>query len=392
MHLKQTQQPDAIAITISRLLSSALLGSLIGAMLLCSQARAGGLVRLTDKQLNTLDGKILGVTPAVCSIMDRQGRLHHKEMRDLKSLEKVSVRFKADSTGAFREALRAEFKGYEVAGTTHYLVCAPPGRADQYAELFETIYRDVVLFYRVRGFTVKNPDVPMVAVIFRSQSEFAQYCRRDNVPPSQTLMGYYSLLSNRVALFDDPSLLKTAHAEKQLNVIDGIAAYAAISGNTADTVIHETTHQVSYNVGVHSRLGGTPVWVVEGLATVLEPSGMRKKEGRHLMADRINTERADWFENKHRPTRAMGDLAKLIASDEYFFKSTLDSYSEAWAFTFFLMEKPSRRQEFVRYLQTLGKRDPIKAYTAEARLSDFQAAFGDISRLEVDFIRFLDRM
>ena len=66
MHLKQTQQPDAIAITISRLLSRALLGSLIGAMLLCSQARAGGLVRLTDKQLDTLDGKILGVTPAVC--------------------------------------------------------------------------------------------------------------------------------------------------------------------------------------------------------------------------------------------------------------------------------------------------------------------------------------
>jgi len=205
-------------------------------------------------------------------------------------------------------------------------------------------------------------------------------------------MGYYSLVSNRVALFDDPSLLAATQADSPLRSSSGIAAYAAISGNTADTVIHETTHQVSYNVGVHSRLGGTPIWVVEGLATVLEPDQMRKKHGRQLLSDRVNQERADWFEDRHRPARAMGSLARLVASDDYFFQSTLNSYSESWAFTFFLMEKPSRRQEFVRYLQALGKRDPMKVYSPTQRLSDFQAAFGDISRLEVEFIRFMDRM
>ncbi len=375
-----------------RLLWRRLLVLLIGIAPVCCQVHAGGLVRLTDKKLNTVDGKIVGLTTSVCSIIDRQGRLHHKALSDLKSLDKMSVRFEADSTGAFRESLGAEFQDYEIAGTTHYLVCAPPGRAEQYAQLFETIYRDVTLFYRVRGFAVETPDVPLVAIIFRTQSEFAQYCRQDKVPPSPTLMGYYSLVSNRVALFDDPSLLAATQADSPLRSSSGIAAYAAISGNTADTVIHETTHQVSYNVGVHSRLGGTPIWVVEGLATVLEPDQMRKKHGRQLLSDRVNQERADWFEDRHRPARAMGSLARLVASDDYFFQSTLNSYSESWAFTFFLMEKPSRRQEFVRYLQALGKRDPMKVYSPTQRLSDFQAAFGDISRLEVEFIRFMDRM
>ena len=82
----------------------------------------------------------------------------------------------------------------------------------------------------------------------------------------------------------------------------------------------------------------------------------------------------------------------LVASDEYFHRNTLNSYSESWAFTFFLLENASRRQDFVSYLQKIGQRDPTKPYDARERLADFQESFGDISRLEVEFIRFMDRM
>jgi hypothetical protein len=169
-------------------------------------------------------------------------------------------------------------------------------------------------------------------------------------------------------------------------------ATAAVSGETANTIIHETTHQVGYNIGVHSRLGGTPIWIVEGLATVLEPSGMREKTGRQLQQGRINQERARWFAKRHRPGRSMGSLAKLVAADDYFFRQTLNSYSEAWSFTFFLLENPSRRRDLVTYLQILGSRDPLQQYTSKDRLEDFQKAFGDISRIEVEFIRYMDRL
>lgn len=171
-----------------------------------------------------------------------------------------------------------------------------------------------------------------------------------------------------------------------------IAAATAISGETASTIIHETTHQVGYNIGIHSRLGGTPVWVVEGLATVLEPAGMRSTRGRNLVENRINDERINWFRKQHRPDRATGNLARLVASDDYFHQHTLDSYSESWAFTFFLLENPSRRKDFVSYLQKLAQRDSGQAYSGRQRIEDFQSAFGDIRRIEIEFIRFMDRM
>ena len=363
-------------------------------LLQCANANGQSLIRITDGRDDTCDGKIVALTASVCSIMDRQGRLHHKNLRDLKSFEKIAPRYEPYSISNFRQELIQEFKGgYELAGTTHYLVCAPTGRGNQYAQLFESIYRDVEQFFRVRGFKVKTPEVPLVAIVFRSQQEFMQYCVRDRVPPSQSLMGYYSLLTNRVALFDDSSLLTAIEPDAGRNSdTRHITAYAAITGNTASTVIHETTHQVGYNIGVHSRLGGTPTWVVEGLATVLEPAGMRRNKGRQLQSNRINPERADWFERTHRPDRSMGSLAKLIASDAFFHQQTLDSYSEAWAFTFFLLENASRRQDFVTYLRKIGERDPLKHYSGKERLVDFQAVFGDISRLEVEFIRYMDRM
>ncbi|MFY9255622.1 MAG: DUF1570 domain-containing protein [Fuerstiella sp.] len=368
----------------------------MGCIATSKNAHAAGLIRVTDGQ-QTYEGKVVALTRSNCSLMDRQGQLIHLDVSSLKSLDKISAHFQPLETSAFRQQLREEFSnGYEVVGTARYLVCAPNGNAGKYAKLFESIYRDVEQFYRVRGFKVNAPEVPLVAVVFGSQREFAEYCVSDGITPSATLMGYYSLNTNRVALFDDPNLVFTSQRDLKPNRssqnLNAIAASNQITGETASTIIHETTHQVGYNIGIHSRLGRTPIWVVEGLATVLEPSGMRTTKGRQLISERINNERAIWFEQRHRPSRKVGNLAMLVASDEYFHQNTLNSYSESWAFAFFLMENASRRQNFVNYLQQIGKRDPMAPYSGRERLEDFQAAFGDISRLEVEFIRYMDRM
>lgn len=237
-----------------------------------------------------------------------------------------------------------------------------------------------------------------------------KYAIKDKVPVSNGLMGYYSLLSNRVALFDStnlvqnqPSLHQNAESvdlDKQLVADSGadgvgnstLAMATAIAGETTNTVVHETIHQVGYNIGIHSRVGGAPTWVLEGLATALEPSGMRKRTGRNLVSDRLNGERSDWFRDEFRELRPMGFLPALVASDENFYRNLLHSYSESWAFTFFLLENGTRRQDLVKYLQVLAKRDTSVQYTARQRLADFESAFGDISRLEVEFIRYMDRM
>ena len=379
-------------------------------LLSLSVVHADGLVQIHDEN-RQYEGKVVSLSQSECSLIDRQGQLMRLPVTEIKSVKKIAPRFRPLQGSAFRAQLQEEFSsGYEVSGSTHYFVCAPKGRAKQYVTLFENIYRDVEQFYRVRGFTVNQPEFPLVAVVFRSQAEFTKYAIKDKVPVSGGLRGYYSLLSNRVALFDSPGLVQTdsaAHPTLPIDTSnltkivatnkDGISpdtfAYAsAIAGETTNTVVHETIHQVGYNIGIHSRVGGAPTWVVEGLATALEPSGMRKRSGRNLVADRLNGERSKWFRDVFREHRPMGFLPAIVASDSKFHKNLLHAYSESWAFTFFLLENGTRQKDLVDYLHVLSKRDPTKHYTAKLRLEEFEQAFGDISRLEVEFIRYMDRM
>ena len=349
------------------------------------------LVTVQDAQ-SEYTGKIVALNRARCTLMDRQGRLVELDVPQLKGMKQVADRFRADSVSAFRSSLGAEFgKRYEVTGTTHYLVCAPRGRAKKYADLFETIYRDVDKFYRVRGFKVTRPDVPLVAVVFASRKEFSQYCVRDDVPPSPGLQGYYSLVSNRVALFDESGSLNAAAGQnsgRHANVL----ASAAVNGQTAGTIVHETIHQVGYNIGIHTRLGETPLWMVEGMATVLEPDAMRHRNSSRAVAGRLNSERYDWFRHKYMPSHSPGSLAQLIASDKAFGRQTLNAYSVSWALTYFLLENPARRRQLTSYLQAISSRDSTVSYPAKERLADFTSAFGDIARLEVNFIRFMQRL
>lgn len=324
--------------------------------------------------------------------MDRRGRLIDLDVPKLTGMTQVGSRFQADPVSAFRTSLSTEFgRGYEVSGTTHYLVCAPTGRARIYADLFEKIYRDVDQFYRVRDFPVARPDVPLVAVVFASRKSFLEYCVRDNVPPTQSLQGYYSLVTNRVALFDETgSFRSTSHSPQAIPPT--ITALSGISGQTASTIVHEAIHQVGYNIGVHTRLGETPLWMVEGMATVLEPASMRTRNGIDRAMERINRERYDWFHQQHLPKRSSGSLAQLVASDAMFRRQTLSAYSEAWAFTFFLLENPARRKQLTAYLQSVASRDSAISYPAKERLSDFEAAFGDIARVEIEFLRYMARL
>ena len=336
-------------------------------------------------------GKIVGLNRAQCTLMDTQGRLLELPIPSLKGMKKTNKFFRPDSISDFRSNLGSEFgKSYEVTGTTHYIVCAPQGRAKSYARLFEQIYREVEQFYRVRKFKVSKPDVPLVAIVFSTQEEFFEYCAKDKVPAGNGLQGYYSLLSNRVALYDQSSPLQTVTAHS--NDLNRAVGLSGVSGKTANTIVHEGIHQVSYNIGVHSRIGTTPVWIVEGMATVLEPDTMRHRRSSRPSDTRRNSERFNWFRNNHGPSRPAGTLAKLIASDDLFNRQTLNAYSEAWALTFFLLENPVRRRQLSAYLQTLLKRGRDHSYPTEQRLADFQNEFGDIARLEIEFLRHIDRL
>lgn len=396
---------------------------------LCAERCPAGhsrLIQVSDGN-ESWTGKVIAKDDSTCFLIDRFGVLSRIPVQSLKSFEVVSERFQAAPATEARERLRKEFpSGYEVAGSTHYLVCAPKGRAQVYVRLFDEIYRSVDQFFRVRGFATQAPETTLVAIVFGSQQEFADYCRRDKVAWSPGLRGYYSLLTNRVALFDDAELLRTTEAPRvrsgfhrltQHDLSGGLrsegpafsvpgpgsgsgpgsdvadrAGLAAISGSAANTIIHETTHQVGHNIGIHSRTTPTPSWIIEGLATTLESPGQRQSSAGRDLKNRVNSERLEWFNGQYASRRSAGDVAKLIASDDPFRSQTLDAYSRAWALTFFMAENPARTQKYMSYLQFVRDRKSTAEYTAAERLQDFETYFGDIARVEVEFLRFMDRL
>jgi hypothetical protein len=360
------------------------------------RAATGRLIEVADDTQRYV-GRVISMEGDTCCLVDRFGRIEHLSVPKLKSFRVVSERYRAASSSEVREQLRQEFPGYDVSGTAHYLVCGPRGRSQAYAALLEDTYRQIEQFYRARGFRTTTPEVVMVAVVFRTQQEFADYCRRDDVPVAEDLRGYYSLRSNRVALFETPRRpVRTLAGEEETAELEEEQSLTGLPGepdrDTTDTMAHEGTHQVGYNIGIHSRVTSTPTWVLEGLATVLEVPGARAPSGFAPSESRFNQQRLRWFREQYATRRQAGDVARLVASEEPFEREPLDAYSEAWALTFFMSESPARTQQFVRYLRAVEGRDTSGTYTSQDRLRDFQEAFGDIARLEVDFLRFMDSL
>lgn len=342
-----------------------------------------------------------------CWLMGRDGRLERLAVNRIEAHRQVAAQFKGLTAAELRDQLRREVgDAYDVAGTEHYLVAAKKGNGEKFAHLFEDVYRSFHGHFSVRGFTMRKPEFPMVAIVCPDRDKFIARCRDDEVRYGPGLLGYYHPATNRVSLFDpgDQSVseadgeTRTSWVEPFDRTDSPLLAHARMGMNgemkagLRDTIIHETTHQVAFNTGLHTRIGETPRWVVEGLATVFEAPGVRDGGGRQApVMQRINRERFLRFGEYAKQRRQAKSLGTFVSTDDMLSKATLDFYAEAWALTFYLTE--TRSSAYAKYLKTLAERDPIKPYPAAERLEEFRKAFGnDLVMLEADFLRHLERL
>lgn len=157
------------------------------------------------------------------------------------------------------------------------------------------------------------------------------------------------------------------------------------------TIIHEATHQLAYNTGLHSRIGWNPRWIVEGLATVFEAPGIRDGTKNRTAASRINRGRFVRFGNFAAERYKTKSLESFLASDKMFQASMSDAYAQAWAFSFFLIE--TRPRKYGELLKTIAAREPLSGYPAEQRVADFRRIVADnLNLLEAEFLRFMKRI
>ena len=314
-------------------------------------------------------GSVIAHNPLRAWFLERDGRLAPLDVAQVRQFHDAG-RFRPLTTMELREQLSKELgREFQISIAGQYVVAGPPQSVDRLAPLFDNLYRDFLVTFAARGFKIRPPETPLIAVIYPDRAGFEQYCQAEGIRPQPGLRGFYLPISNRVVLYDTT---KT-----------GSESTAALDA----TVLHEATHQVAFNVGIHTRIGPTPKWVVEGLATAFEREAMRTNDHRGTAMTRINADRYARFQRFRVERRAPKSLTDFIQSDASFESDILDAYSQSWALTFFLLE--TRPAEYAKYLHGLAQRDPMKEYASEDRLRDFQAAFGrDLVMLEAHFLNF----
>lgn len=305
-------------------------------------------------------------------LLGRDGRVWNLTADEARDAHATASAFHSFSAAELRARLSAELgRAFEVSGTGHYLVAHAPGQRDVWSQRFEDLYRSFVHYFRVRGFAAREPEFPLVAIVFRNQDEFMAYSRRDGAQIGTNVLGYYSPMSNRITLFDVGGGRKSAGAW-QVN---------------AATIIHEATHQTAFNTGIHRRFGAIPRWLAEGLGTMFEAEGVFDSTRHSSRPSRYNRSRLARFQQLVK-NRAAGTLEELVVSDRMFQADADRAYAEAWALSFFLAE--TRPKKYSELLARTASRPAFVLYDAPPRRADFTAIFGDnLRHLEAEFLAFM---
>lgn len=390
-----------------------------------------------------VEGRIVERGHGWCALYDRDGRLHMIDLKKVTQFRKVSSTFAPHSFQTLRTSLLEEFgTGFEVATSRHYVVCAPENRARSYCDLFEKTWRRFHMYFAVRGFEMNDPEFPMIAVVLKDRQSFLDYARKEKANVSSSILGYYWSTHNRVIMFENRNahasipepqieLHQSATEERLLAVRsnqtsrneffgersrladeawrwafrpdedstelqrpihpDDIASRTSINADLRDTMIHEATHQLGYNLGLHNRTGRNPKWVVEGLATVFETPGMEKHAMDRDVRKRLNPGWHYGFRKFIKQGRPEAYLETFIRDDKPFSSQMGNAYAQAWALSFWLIE--TRPREYAKFLQRMASPEVTRQLTPELRVRVFKESFGDnLILLDAEMLRYFARI
>ncbi len=305
-------------------------------------------------------------------LMARDGSIVEFNPKQAKESQRTSPRFFGYEMRDMKPSLYREFgKGWDITTTQHYMVVHPRGVGEDWADRFEKLYRSFIHYFRVRGFQPREPQYPLVAIVFPRERDYYRYASTQGSKLQPNTLGHYDPRSNRIMLYD----LTTAGGTSQDN---------------ADTIVHEATHQMAFNTSIHTRFTSAPQWCVEGLATLFEARGVWDSRSYQTQRDRFNEGRLRDFKHFMK-SRESGYLQELIASDQPFRRDSAQAYCESWAVTFFLCETRSRN--FFKYLELSADREMFTDYPATDRVRDFQSVFGkDIRWLESKMVKYIEAL
>jgi len=285
-------------------------------------------------------------------------------------------------------------EGFRIHRTANYVICYNTSSA--YAQwcgaLYERLYRGFFSYWRHRGLELVEPDWPLVALVFDDRASYAQYARPELGAAAGAIIGYYSMHSNRVTMYDltgadglpqSSTTTTAAHINQILSQPAG--------ERTVATIVHEATHQLACNSGLQQRFAGVPLWVSEGLAVYFETPDLSNAKGWRGIGE-VNHVSLRKFQ-RSRDDRPEDSLLSLLREDDRLRDpgTAGAAYGQSWALVWYLLRR--REEEFLAFLRSLSKVRPLESLSPDERESQFKAHFGhDLDTLDADLVRTMERL
>ncbi len=327
------------------------------------------------------------------------GVLWSIEHNELQGREKLESPFKpltpAELSVQMLGELPAGFRSYT---TPHYVVCYNTSRA--YAQwtssLLERLYKAFTNYWQHQGLNLHEPEFPLGVVVFADRQSYDQASREDLPGGTGSIVGFYSLRSNRINMFD---LTGSEAVSKQngpaatrrgsMREINQMLSQPAATPLVA-TVVHEATHQITFNCGMQTRFADIPLWLCEGMAVYFEAPDLASRVGWQGIG-RVNYPRLERFHDNLSSWHE-GSLEEMLRDSKRFRdpKTAVDAYADAWALNYYLIKYEPKA--YTAYLKELAEKPALIEDDPKTRLNEFHKHFGDPHKLEQDFLKQMSRV
>ena len=343
-----------------------------------------------DGRVHRVDGEaVVNAQDGGLLLLGRDGQLWSLQPDEILSRESTPGVLEKLEFEELKESLSQELSGqFAFHQTAHFLIAYNTSQA--YAQwcgsLYERLYRALANFWRRRGIQVAEPRFPLVAIVFASRADYIDYAQAELGESASGIVGYYSLRTNRVAMYDltgTEELQAPSSRAGSAQLINRLLSRPRAEPSVA-TLIHEATHQVAYNIGLQTRYADNPLWLSEGLAVYFETPDLSSSKGWRGIG-RINARRLAQLQN-YVARRPSDSLESLITNDERLRQgaTAADAYAEAWGLCHFLIKR--RERGFVAYVQELSSLTPLGNTTPDERIETFERHFGNLADLDRRFV------
>ena len=210
--------------------------------------------------------------------------------------------------------------GFRAYPTAHYLIFydTSPAYAQWCGSLFERLYLAFRNFWTRKGFELSQPEFPLVAIVFGERDAYLKHSRPELGQAGEAVIGYYSQISNQMTMYDLTGTESHGGGESKGHTTAEINRLLAQPDAlpTVATIVHEATHQIAFNSGLHARLSDCPLWFCEGIAMYFETPDLNSPKGWKGIGA-VNRPRVERF-TQYLASRPANSLETLIRDDKRF--------------------------------------------------------------------------